>query len=108
MGTVVRRLGVSCALIAVAAGVAGCSGCGSAGTALTVGAILNQLNGTVNNIVENAGAQGRATTIASAGSVQDAIQNSESAFAADLNKTLDNVNHGVAANIRQLQNIVGE
>ena len=101
-----RSLTLLALLVLLAGPTALSSGCGSRGP--LVGAILGDLTHDVNATVQNAGAEARATTLASAAAVQDAINNAESAFAEDLNKAIDKVDENTRGNINRLQAIVAD
>lgn len=104
-----RRMGFT--LLAMAMAMSLTSACGPKGN--TVDQVLNPLGGvlgglqdTVNGIIDEAGAQGQALTVTAAGQVLLAVNNAQSAFATDLNVSLDKVDDAVRRNVGQLQAMV--
>jgi len=93
-----------CSLLSVQVPLSGCGG----PSGLIVGDLLQNLTGDVNSVVANTGAQAQAATLSTAGAVQDAISNAESAFATDLNKGINEVNDSERRSIEQLQTLVND
>src|SRR5689334_7765470 len=71
-----------------------------------IGAILGSLQDTVNGIIDEAGRQGQILTVTAGSQVELAINNAESAFATDLNTSIDKVDDATRRNIEQLQAMV--
>lgn len=74
----------------------------------TVETILDGLANDVTAIASNAAASGDFVLLAAAGAVGDAIANEESAFADDLNKTIDNVSDSVRSAVNETMDLVGK
>lgn len=99
------------ALLVAAMAVSLISGCGPKGNTAEqvlnpLGGVLSGLRDTVNGIIDTAGAQGQALTVTAAGQVLLAVSNAESAFATDLNISLDKADDAVRRNVEQLRAMV--
>ncbi|HEV2376586.1 MAG TPA: hypothetical protein VGS19_30975 [Streptosporangiaceae bacterium] len=99
--TTYAALAVSAALV-----LTGCPGPSPVGP--SIGSILQSLAGSVDSIIATATTGAESDILTASGSVQSAIDTAASAYAQDLNLTINQVNATVSSSIAQLQNLVAE
>lgn len=75
---------------------------------LTLGDILQNLTTDVNSVIANATTGAQSDVLVAAGSVLDAIDNTASAYEAELNQTAKQVNRTISSTLDQLQNSVND
>ena len=74
----------------------------------SLGSVLSGLSNDVTTVIQNATADAEATVLSVAGQVQDAIDNAESAFANDLDHSVNNIADAERSAVSQLQALVND